>query len=180
MFSLNKPRLLLIVVSMFLFSSLLFAQVNSRTSGDGKANTGNGMIVGKDGAAFRLSPRGEIRLTIPDWLLPRIKTNPTKYKLKITVSKMDQKFLETKLDGNKKTNLSFTLTVKHGSKELDKSFSKEMSKANIAQKANEVFIQFYFPLTNGDDSNIQLNSIYAGEPVPGAEIYVELEPDDEP
>lgn len=171
--SLFRIKILLVICFIFFFSTQIFSQEKGSSS-----NTGRGVIDGKDGAAFRLSPQSELKLTIPDWLLPRIKKDPNKYRLKISMSKIDRKFLESKLVGDKETKLTFSLAVNHGTKELKKTISIKFSRANVEEKAGEKYAEFFFPLTNGDEPSVTYTLV--GEPVPGAEIYVELEPDDEP
>ncbi|MCE1198666.1 MAG: hypothetical protein LWW85_06825 [Marinilabiliales bacterium] len=177
-----------IVLFLLLGGHPLCGQTSTQKMGNG----GRGVIVGKDGMAFRTNPNGECTLTIPDWLLQRIKKSPNKYRLKISVGKVPSRMLENCLSENAKASgvndvpLKFSYSVVHGSKVSKGNFNETISKATLESTAAKKMDLPFFSLTNGNEPIVVVSYLMyspdcrTGEPIPGAEIYVELEPDDEP
>lgn len=174
----NHKHFVLAIFVLLLFGSQIQAQV--------KSLGGRGVIVGKGGAAYRTNTNGQCQLVIPDWLFERIKKAPQKYTLKIAVSKLPQKFLESKLSENAKpqgvndTPFKFSYNITNGNKLSKGDFSTLINKSNIGAISTKKFGLSGFSLSNPNNANVDVTLNISGEPVPGAEIYVELEPDDEP
>lgn len=174
----NYKHFVLAIFVLFLIGSEIQAQV--------KSIGGKGVIVGKDGAAYKTNPNGQCQLVIPDWLFERIKKAPNKYTLKISVSKLPQKYLESKLSesakpqGGNDTSIKFTYNFTNGNKSYNGDFSTLINKSNISSISSKKFNLTGFSLSNTNTPNVDITLNLSGEPVPGAEIYVELEPDDEP
>lgn len=168
----NFTKYVVAISVLLLFGYQTHAQTQSRVGNTG-SNTGNGMIVGKAGAAFKINPNGQCHLVIPDWLFERVKKNPQKYSLKITVRQIPQQFLEAKQPTGGNQVQSFALKVTHGTKSMKGDFTRD---TYMPRKQ----FQMVFPLSNTITPNVDVVLYCAGEPVPGGELYIELEPDDEP
>ena len=183
-----------IIIGLFvllLCSAKIYGQ--SKSQGNSNISSFRGVIVGKEGVAYRTNPDGECSLVIPDWLLERIKKAPSKYRLKISIGKIPPKILESKLTDNAKvgiTNdlrLKFSYTVANGNKKIKGDSSELVNKSNISSIAAKKTDLPIFALTNPHESIVivtytltSYQNPNVAEPVPGAEVYVELEPDDEP
>jgi hypothetical protein len=186
----NLKQFIFVIFILLLFGSQIQAQPALKSQGTSNSSSGRGVIVGKDGQAFKTGPNGQCQLIIPNWLFERIKKAPQKYSLKISVSKLPQKLFENKLPDSKKavkandTSLKFSYTIVNGNKSSKGGFSTLINKSNIGAISTKKFGLIAFSLSNPNTPNVDISLMYGGdkdgEPVPGAEIYVELEPDDEP
>ena len=171
-------------LSVLLLCSLQ-TQGQSKSSSQGSSN-GRVVINGKDGQTVKTNNNGECTLIIPDWLLERIRKYPNKYQLKISVGKVPSKILVSKLSEKAKPGsaedlqVKFSYLVTNGSKKYKGDNTELVNKSNIPSIASRSYELPNFALSNPNDSNVVVIYTSAGEPVPGAEIYLELEPDDEP
>jgi hypothetical protein len=179
--TLSKFKLLLIsIIVLLCYNNNSLAQDKTLN-----ANTGSKNVVKKN-VTYKTGNNGQCLLTLPSWLLNNIKKAPTKYKLKV-YSIISNDFLKSKL--SKSTTIkdsvakySFSGKINNGVKFFNSNFSVSEKISAIDANSTKKYKMLIntISLTNPNNPNVNVIITMTGEPITGAEIFVELEPDEEP